>query len=105
MRTKGLISAILPTYNRASWVIERIEEIKAQTYTNWELIIVNDGSTDNTVELIKPFINKQIKLINLSQNSGSVSIPRAIGIVACQGEFIAPVDDDVIMLFNKFKDL
>jgi len=105
MNEKGLISAIMPTFNRASWVLERIEELKKQTYSIWELIIVNDCSTDNTIKVLQPYLSDKIKLINLKQNSGSVSIPRAVGICAAKGEFIAPVDDDVMNLSNKFQDL
>ena len=103
MRVNGLISAVMPTFNRGKWVIERIQEIQAQTYDNWELIIVNDCSTDNTIEVVTPFLSDKIKLINLKENSGSVSIPRAIGIMASNGEFISPTDDDVIILPNKFE--
>jgi glycosyltransferase involved in cell wall biosynthesis len=105
MIKEKLISAILPTYNRSNFLIERILEIKNQTYDNWELLIINDNSSDDTEEKVKPYISEKIKLINLKKNSGSVSIPRAIGICNSIGEFIAPIDDDVVNLPNKFEDL
>ena len=105
MKSKGLISAIMPTFNRAHFICDRIRELHSQTYDNWELIIINDCSTDNTIEVVTPFLSEKIKLINLDINSGCVSIPRGIGIVDSHGEYIAPTDDDVINHPNKFKDL
>lgn len=105
MKHKNLISAILPTFNRCELLEERIKEIKKQTYDKWELIVINDCSTDKTEEILKKHESKKIKIINLPENSGCVSIPRSIGICQANGEYIAPIDDDVINLENKFKNL
>jgi glycosyltransferase involved in cell wall biosynthesis len=104
---KEMISCILPTYNRQDRLKERIIEIQLQTYTEWELIIVDDGSTDNTEEVVKLFLisDPRIKYIKLPINSGSVSIPRNIGISHAEGEFIAHIDDDVIQLPHKLETL
>lgn len=99
---KDLISLIIPTFNRYEFVLERLEEIKNQTYKNWELIIVNDGSTDKTNTLTE---TNKIKIINLKQNSGTVTIPRNIGITHSNGEFIAHIDDDVINMNDKLENL
>lgn len=100
---KGLVSAILPTFNRMHLLSQRIDEIKNQTYQNWELIIVNDCSTDGTKEYLDSINDDRIFIVHLDQNSGCVSIPRNIGICKCSGEFIAPIDDDVFSLKNKFE--
>lgn len=101
--TKGLISCVIPTFNRGDRLIKRIEEIQKQSYSNWEIIIVNDGSTDNTIEKLAGYGN--IKRVDLAQNSGCCSIPRNIGISYSSGEFIAPCDDDVIIKPNKLSVL
>ena len=102
---KGLVSAIMPTYNRANFLEQRIVELYNQTYTNWELIIVNDGSTDNTLEVLGKYsYDKRIKVIT-KEHSGNVSIPRNIGILHASGEFIAHTDDDCEMSIYKFSML
>lgn len=105
MHEKGLISAIIPTFNRGKFLLDRIKELMNQDYSNFEIIIVDDCSTDDTQEILKGIKNDKIKVIKLNKNSGCVSIPRNIGICAAKGEFIAPIDDDVISLPNKFKAL
>ena len=96
----GLITLVLPTYNRKKFLPERLKDIFSQTYTNWELIVVNDGG-ENVEDFFKGYNN--IKYINLEENSKSVSIPRNIGISYARGEFIAPVDDDVKLLPDKLE--
>lgn len=92
----GLISCIMPTYNRLDFVIDRITEL--QDIPNIELIIVNDGGQKLDIEEPKcPY-----KIIELEHNSGSVTIPRNIGIAYSEGEFIAHTDDDVISHPIKF---
>lgn len=103
MRKKGMISAILPTYNRSKFLLRTIGEIFNQSYDNFELIVIDDCSSDETQDMLSTI--KNIKYIRLPKNSGSVSIPRNIGICNAIGEFIAPIDDDVINLPNKFEVL
>lgn len=56
--TQPLVSIIIPTYNRAHLIGETLDSVMAQTYTNWECIVVDDGSTDNTAELLVVYCNK-----------------------------------------------
>lgn len=102
---KGLVSAIIPTFNRLEMLKERIEEMKFQSYKNWELIIVDDASTDGTREFLNSIKDEKIKSLSLEKNSRSVSIPRNIGICMSVGEFIAPTDDDVFILPEKLSVL
>jgi glycosyltransferase involved in cell wall biosynthesis len=62
MNTNNLISIIIPTYNRASFIPETIESIVSQTYKDWECIIVDDGSTDDTEKVITNFQNKDSRI-------------------------------------------
>jgi len=89
----SFISVIVPTYNRADLISETIESILDQTYKNFELIIVDDGSTDNTEEVIRKFKDNRIKYIK-TDNWGAPARPRNIGIKKAKGEYIAFCDDD-----------
>ena len=73
-----LISVILPVYNCEKWVERCIKSILNQTYKNIELIIINDGSTDNTLEVCKKYENNQVTIIN-KENTG-VSKTRNVGL-------------------------
>ena len=55
--TDGLVSIIMPSWNTARFIGESIQSVLAQTYTNWELLIVDDCSTDNTDEIVQPFLS------------------------------------------------
>lgn len=95
-----LCSIIMPAYNSEKYIAQAIESVLNQDYTNWELIIINDCSTDNTEQIIKSYqqkdaANKRIKLINLTQNRG-VANARNIGIQNAKGKYIAFFDADDI---------
>lgn len=91
----GLVSIITPAYNAAAYIAETIESVIAQTYTNWEMLIVNDCSKDNTAEIIQNYAakDKRIKLINLKQNSGA-AVARNTAIQNAKGRYIAFLDSD-----------
>ena len=90
-----LVSIITPAYNAAAYIAETIESVLAQTYTNWEMLIVNDCSKDNTVEIVQSYAakDKRIKLINLKQNSGA-AVARNTAIQNAKGRYIAFLDSD-----------
>ena len=90
---KPLVSIILPVYNRAHVVSHAINSVLNQTYENFELIIVDDGSIDSSVEVIKSFKDDRIKLISNKINKG-VSKSRNIGLENAQGVYIAYLDSD-----------
>lgn len=91
----GLVSIITPAYNAEAYIAETIESVLAQTYTNWEMLIVNDCSKDNTVEIVQSYAakDKRIKLINLKQNSGA-AVARNTAIQNAKGRYIAFLDSD-----------
>lgn len=89
------VSIITPCYNSAEFIAETIGAIQAQTFTDWELIITDDCSKDNTVEIIKKYIEKdvRIKLFQLEKNSGG-GVARNNSIKMAQGRYIAFCDSD-----------
>ena len=90
---KKLVSIILPTYNRSQYICRAIESVLNQTYDNLELIIIDDGSKDNTLEIISKYQNPKIKVIRNKENLGFVkSLNKAIKLA--QGKYIARIDDD-----------
>lgn len=91
----GLVSIITPSYNSASFIAETIESILAQTYTNWELLITDDCSTDNTSTIVSNYMQKdsRIKFFQLTNNSGA-GVARNNSIKEANGRFLAFCDSD-----------
>ena len=87
------VSIIVPVYNSSKYLNECINSIINQTYKNLEIIIVNDNSTDNSLDIINSFNDKRIKVINLKENSG-VSIARNKGVEKSTGDLICFLDSD-----------
>ncbi|EOG9044919.1 glycosyltransferase family 2 protein [Acinetobacter baumannii] len=90
-----LVSIITPSFNSAEYISKTIQSVLLQTYDDWEMIIVDDCSTDNSVNIINDFvsIDSRIKLIQLQKNSGA-AVARNTGIQYAQGRFIAFLDSD-----------
>ncbi len=98
---KGLVSVIMPTYNCGKFISETIKSIQAQTYDNWELIIVDDCSTDNTEEKVNALKkDKRIRYIKLKENSGA-AVARTKSMQEANGEYMAFLDSDDIWLPEK----
>lgn len=95
-----LVSVIIPTYNREKMVGNAIKSVLNQTYKNIEVIVVDDGSKDNTQEVIKSIGDNRIRYIRLEKNGG-VSRARNIGINEAKGSFIAFQDSDDVWYTNK----
>lgn len=91
------ISVILPCYNNAKYLNEALTSVLQQSYADFELIIIEDGSTDNSREIIKGFTDPRIKLLEHKTNLGIV-ISLNEGIKIAQGEYIARMDADDVML-------
>lgn len=92
-----LVSVIMPIYNSEKFLEPAIKSVIAQTYSNWELWLIDDCSNDNSVAIIKQFVNiePRIKEVYLKQNSGS-AISRNIAIERSNGKYIAFLDADDI---------
>ena len=94
-----LISVIMPVYNREKYIGEAIESVLSQTYKNWELIIIDDGSTDTTYKIISEYANKdsRIKIFKNNINLG-ISPSRNKGLMFAKGKYIGILDSDDIIL-------
>lgn len=97
-----MISVVIPTYNRAHFISRAIHSALNQTYQEFEIIVVDDGSTDNTEQVVKKFSDKRIVYIRHEVNKG-VSAARNTGIKISRGEFIAYLDNDDEWLPDKLE--
>ena len=97
---KSLVSIIIPAYNARAYICEAVDSAIAQTYPQKEVIVVDDGSTDDTVQSLKSYIDAQ-KIIYFYQENKGLSAARNAGIRAAKGEFIAFLDADDIFLPEK----
>lgn len=99
-----LVSIIIPSYFSEKYISACIESVKGQTYTNWELIIVDGNSEDETIKIIETFQQKdrRIKLISNPDDAGPAQA-RAEGIKASSGSYIAFIDSDDLWLKNKLE--
>jgi teichuronic acid biosynthesis glycosyltransferase TuaG len=100
-----LVSVVMPAYNASRTIGSSIRSIQRQSYSNWELLVVDDCSTDDTVLIVKGLstIDSRIKLISLAKNSGRPAYPRNEAIKEASGEFIAFLDADDEWLPGKLK--
>ena len=88
------VSVIIPTYNRANLVGKAIKSVLSQTYQDFEIIVIDDGSTDNTREVIRGFKDKRVKYIKEYKKNRGISVTRNIGIKMARGKYIALLDSD-----------
>lgn len=94
----------MPNYNNSKFIGEAIESVLAQSYDNFELIIIDDNSTDNSLAIIQSYIKKdnRIKLITLKKNSGT-AFARNKGIELAKGKYISFLDSDDLWLPHKLE--
>jgi glycosyltransferase involved in cell wall biosynthesis len=89
-----LISIIVPCFNQGGYLLDTLQSVFNQTYTNWECIIINDGSTDDTEEIALEWIKKDIRFLYIKKENGGLSSARNYGIKAARGGFILFLDSD-----------
>lgn len=94
------ISVLMPTYNASKYVAEAIKSVLQQSFEDWELIIVDDGSIDNTNQIIRSFTDKRIKLIC---NKHDFACSQNIGLKQASGKYVARMDADDIMHPDRLK--
>lgn len=95
------ISIIIPCYNQAQFLPETLQSVLDQTYTNWECIIVNDGSPDHTEEVALEWCEKDQRFIYLKKENGGLSSARNAGLEIAKGDYIQFLDSDDLL--NEFK--
>lgn len=98
----GLVSIIMPSWNTGRFIAESIQSVLNQTYAKWELIIVDDCSTDNTEEVVISFNDERIKYFRNEKNSGA-ALTRNRALRKAQGEWIAFLDSDDLWTPDKLE--
>jgi len=96
------VSVIIPAYNMAQYTVESVESVLHQTYKDYEIIVVDDGSQDNTKELLQTYVENQ-QITYIYKENGGASSARNIGIQICRGEYIAFLDCDDLWLPKKLE--
>jgi glycosyltransferase involved in cell wall biosynthesis len=104
--TEGLVSVITPCYNSAKYIAQTIESVLAQSYQNWEMIVIDDCSVDDSVKIVSAYQEKdgRINLYRIKVCSGSPMEPRNLGIEKAAGQYIAFLDSDDVWLPNKLEN-
>ena len=92
---KPEISIVMANYNKGNFIGEAIRSVLDQTFTDWELIVVDDGSTDQSCEEISSFKDERIRLKKLAEN-GHLSNARNVGMTFCKGRYILGEDNESI---------
>ena len=101
---KPKVSIIIPVYNAEKFLSETIESVIAQTYTDWEIIAVDDGSTDRSREILRKYEQRlPLKIRVITQKNSGVSIARNNAIAIAKGEYIAFLDHDDLWLPDKLE--
>ncbi|MDZ8054381.1 MAG: glycosyltransferase family 2 protein [Aulosira sp. ZfuVER01] len=102
-KESALVSVIVPAYNAESFIERTLDSILAQTYINIEVLVVDDGSQDRTAEIVKSFVEKDSRVILLTQKNAGVAAARNLAIEKSRGEYIAPIDADDIWATQKLE--
>ena len=97
------ISVIVPCYNQAKYLDFALQSVYEQTYSCWECIVVNDGSIDNTEQVVKKWIDKDSRFIYLLKENGGLSSARNFGIRIASGDYVQFLDADDFLIKFKFE--
>lgn len=97
-----LVSVVIPVYNSGNYIRETITSILTQSYVHWELLCIDDGSTDDSAVIIQSFQDNRIRYIRNEKNSG-IAFSRNRGVREAQGKYIAFIDSDDIALPDRFE--
>lgn len=103
-KNNPLVSVIVPCYNQAQYLPETLDTVLAQTYQNWECIIVDDGSPDNTAEVAKTYQAKDARFNYVRKENGGLASARNYGIQHSSGEYILPLDSDDLIGASYLED-
>lgn len=101
-----LVSIIIPNYNSEKYILETLQSVCRQKYSNWECLIIDDGSTDDSLSIIENYVKDDIRFIIKKKKSGKkgASLSRNIGINFAKGKYIQFLDSDDLISSNKIKN-
>ena len=99
------VSIIIPVYNGEKYIKQCVETLQNQIYENWEAIFINDGSKDNTPELLKEFMNREERVRIIDQENMGVAVARKNGVEAANGKYITFLDVDDTLDRKFLKDM
>src|SRR5687768_455415 len=102
MKAEPFISVVVPSYNRADLIAKTIISLQKQTYSNYEIIIVDDGSTDGTEEVIKEILDKRTFYVR--KENAERAVARNFGAKLAKGEYVNFFDSDDIALENHLQE-
>lgn len=100
-----LVSIIMPVYNVGEYLKDCLDSVINQTYTNMEIICVNDGSTDNSLEILKEYKNKDSRIVIIDKANGGLVSARKAGVEAAKGEYSIHIDSDDWIELNMIEEL
>jgi glycosyltransferase involved in cell wall biosynthesis len=108
MNAPPRVSVVIPFYNRVAFLAEAIESVLAQTYSDWELILVNDGSTDDSISIAKRYVAASPGRIHYLEHPGGKnrgrSASRNLGIKTSRGQYVAHLDSDDVWTTTKLEE-
>jgi teichuronic acid biosynthesis glycosyltransferase TuaG len=97
-----LVSIIIPTFNQAHFLKECLDSVRLQSWQNWEAIVINNDSTDNTIEVVNSYRDARIRLVNFKDNH-IIAAVRNQGMMQAQGEYLAFLDSDDVWFPGKLQ--
>lgn len=104
---RGLVSVVVPTFNRAHLIVQTLDSVRAQTYRPIEVIVVDDGSSDDTAEIIEAWKNRcaseDLRVSFFSQTNQGAQVARNRGLVESRGEYVQFVDSDDLLMPQKLE--
>lgn len=103
MADNKLVSIVMPAYNAEKYIAESIDSVLSQTYINWELLVIDDGSTDRTKEIVESYTEKDHRIFYHYQENGKQGKARNLGLEQSKGDFIAFLDSDDLWLPAKLE--
>lgn len=103
MADNTLVSIIMPAYNAEKYIAESIDSVLSQTYTNWELLVIDDGSTDSTKNIVESYAKDDGRIFYYYQENGKQGKARNLGIEKSEGDLIAFLDSDDLWLPSKLE--
>src|SRR3989304_1110083 len=95
-----LVTVVIPTYNHAHFLREALQSVRAQSFSEWEAVVVNNYSEDDTIAVVESFADPRIRLENF-RNNGIIAASRNRGIALARGKYLAFLDSDDLWLPEK----